>query len=83
MREKKTPAQRLKEGLRRSVTRVNPKAKKGLKAVLRARGLGKKEIRARTKKAAAPAKPIPPKEQTLMDKTVRIVNIGKQFRRTR
>ena len=83
MKEKKTLAQALTDELRRSVTKVNPKAKKQLKNVLRARGMSRQQIRDNTKKAAAHATPIPPEERTLMDKTVRLINIGKQFRITR
>ncbi len=83
MRAKKTLIQRLGDGLRRSATRVNPRAKKELKSVLKARGVGKKEIRDQTRKAASHAKPIPPEERTLMDNAIRLAKIGKQLRVTK
>ncbi len=83
MKEKKTLGRRLGEAVRKSATKVNPKAKKGLKAVFRARGMSKKQIRANTKKAVTHARPVPPEERTLMDKVARLANIGSQLRITR
>ncbi len=83
MKEKMTLAQRLADELRRSVTKVDPRAKKELKAYFKARGMGKKENRTSTRKAVSHARPIPPEERTLMDKTIRLAKIGNQLRITK
>lgn len=56
MKEKRTLLQKLAARLKKSATKVNPKAKKGFKAALKGRGFSKKEIKAATKKASATAK---------------------------
>ena len=56
MKEKRTLLQALAARLKKSATRVNPKAKKGFKASLKGRGFSKKQIKAATKKASATAK---------------------------
>ena len=55
MKEKRTLLQTLAARLKKSATRVNPKAKKGFKASLKGRGFSKKQIKAATKKASATA----------------------------
>ena len=56
MKERKTLAQTIAGRLRKSVTKVNPKAKKGFKASLKGRGFSKKEVKGALKKAGALAK---------------------------
>jgi len=85
MKERKTLAQTIAGRLRKSVTKVNPKAKKGLRAVLKARGMSKKQVRAQTKKASSAAKAasVPPAEKSALDRVTALARAAGQLRVTR
>ena len=89
MKEKRTLLQKLAAHVKKSATRVNPKAKKSFSASLKGRGYSKKKIRSAWKKAneraKAAAKPAPPAEPQETKKLTaarvqKLVQIGSQLR---
>ncbi len=90
MKEKRTLLQRLEEHLKKSATRVNPKAKKSFTASLRGRGYSKKAVKGVLKQASLRAKAAaaPPEDpgETPDPRTVtaarvrKLVKIGGQLR---
>ncbi len=89
MKEKRTLLQKLAAQVKKSATRVNPRAKKSFKASLRGRGYSKRKINgvlkqasARSKAAAKPAPPAgtqEPKKLTAA-RVQKLVQIGTRLR---